>query len=113
MPERVNFYIDQGTTFNTEVEIFRDEEELNVDDFNFFSSIRKLYSSSSSVDFFISKDANTNNIQLSLDKEITAELIPGKYLYDVLMVDTSNGYSVKILEGLIFVVETMTRTANT
>lgn len=113
MTERVNLYIDQGTTFNTEVELFQDSLELNVDGFDFYSSIRKLYSSASNIDFFITKDSNTNNIQLSLTPDVTSSMTPGKYLYDVLMVDTNSGTSTKILEGLVFVVETMTRSANT
>lgn len=113
MAERVNLYIDQGTTFSTEIEVFQSNENLNVDDFNFYSSIKKLYSSLISADFFITKDANTNSIQLSMDREITGDLVPGKYLYDVLKVDTSTGASSKVQEGLVFVIETMTRTANT
>ena len=32
MAERVNLYIDQGTTFSTEIEVFQSNENLNVDD---------------------------------------------------------------------------------
>ncbi len=111
MAEQVNIYIDQGVDFNLEFEVFDNSVELNYDNYDFFASMGKLYSTSAAVDFTITK--NGGMIQLSMPKEITYSLSPGKYLYDVIMVDTSNSNQTKIIGGIAFVLETITRTANT
>lgn len=109
MATRANIYIDKGCDFRTAIELFNadgeayDNETISV--YNFYSSIRKVYSSESLVDFSIEK-AN-NDITLLLTPSQTDELKPGKYQYDVIMQKTTGELS-KILEGLVIVVDTMT-----
>ena len=106
MSTRVNLYLDQGTDFRTTIELFDgDNDELAIGTYNFYSDIRKMYSSSSAASFSI-EQAN-NDITLVLTANTTNSLTPGKYQYDVLMRKTSGELS-KIVEGLIFIVPTMT-----
>lgn len=106
MASRANIYIDQGTDFRVSLELFdADDEELVIDTYKFYASIKKIYSSVKLADFTIEK-AN-NDITLILTDRQTSELKPGKYQYDVIMEKTTGERS-KIAEGLAFIVDTIT-----
>jgi hypothetical protein len=112
MASRANIYIDKGTDFRTAIELFNDEgqeySELQMSVYNFYSSLKKVYSDSSVVDFTIEK-AN-NDITLVLTDQQTDALKPGKYQYDVIM-QKQTGELSKIVEGLAIVVDTITEVA--
>jgi hypothetical protein len=106
MSSRANIYIDQGTDFRVTLELFdADDQELVISTYNFYSSLRKIYSTTKIADFTIEK-AN-NDITLILTDDITSQIKPGKYQYDVIMEKTTGERS-KIAEGLAFVVDTIT-----
>jgi len=112
MASRANIYIDKGTDFRTAIELFNDEgaeyDDATVAVYNFYSSIKRIYSDSSLVDFTIEK-AN-NDITLVLTDQQTDSLKPGKYQYDVIM-QKQTGELSKIVEGLAIVVDTVTEVA--
>lgn len=108
MTARANIYIDKGADFNVEIQIFDENEDpLTISTSSFYADLRKVYSSSAPVGSFgIQK--NTTSINLFMNANTTADFEPGKYQYDVLMVN-SGGETYKILEGLAFVTSTITR----
>lgn len=112
MASRANIYIDKGMDFRTAIELFNEDgeeyQDVTIQVYNFYSSIRKVYSSQSLVDFTIEK-AN-NDITLVLTDQQTATLKPGKYQYDVIM-QKQTGELSKIVEGLAIVVDTITEVA--
>ena len=109
MASRANIYIDKGCDFRTAVELFNEAgeayDDATIQVYSFYSSIRKVYSSTALVDFTIEK-AN-NDITLVLTDQQTDTLKPGKYQYDVIMKKTTGELS-KIVEGLAIVVDTIT-----
>lgn len=106
MGSRANIYIDQGTDFRITLELFdEDDLDLPITGYTFYSSMRKLYSTAKAAEFEVYK-AN-NDITLILDSDTTSLLDPGKYQYDVLM-RKSTGEMSKIVEGLAFVISTIT-----
>ena len=106
MGSRANIYIDQGADFRISIELFdADDDELIIDNYNFYADMKKMYSSKRSAEFTIEK-AN-NDITLVLDSETTSQLAPGKYEYDVLMRKPTGEMS-KVIEGLAFVIPTIT-----
>jgi len=112
MASRANIYIDKGTDFRTAIELFNDEgaeyTDTVIDVYNFYSSIKKVYSDDPIVNFTIEK-AN-NDITLVLTDQQTGTLKPGKYQYDVIM-QKQTGELSKIVEGLAIVVDTVTEVA--
>lgn len=109
MAENINIYIDQATTFVVEFQIF-DETSANnsVEDYDFIARMKKVFSSTNpDVPFSIGKD--NDRITVSLSANTTENIEPGKYYYDIVMIDNSNGATTKIVEGLAFVLETMSR----
>lgn len=110
MTTQANLYVDQGTDYTIDLVLTTNSGEsyptLNR---SFFCSIKKLYSSVASANAEVtSLDSANNTISLYISPEITTDLDPGKYTYDVVMVMDSGSKS-KILEGLMFIISTNTR----
>ena len=106
MGSKANIYIDQGTDFRITLEMFDgDDDDLVISTFSFFADLRKMYSSQRAAEFVVEK--NENDITLVLEADVTANLRPGKYEYDVLM-RKSSGEMSKIVEGLAIVIPTIT-----
>lgn len=106
MGSRANIYIDQGGDFRITIELFDENDlDLPISSYNFYADMKKMYSAKRAAEFEIQK-AN-NDITLVLSSDITATLTPGKYEYDVLMRKPTGEMS-KIVEGLAFVIPTVT-----
>jgi hypothetical protein len=109
MASRANIYIDKGCDFRTAIELFNEAgteySESDIAVYNFYSSIKKVYSDSSLVNFTI--ETSNNDITLVLTDQQTDSIKPGKYQYDVIM-QKQTGERSKIVEGLAFVVDTVT-----
>ena len=104
--------IEQGTTFTTQITL--DDSfgnAFNLTNFTVASQARKsYYSANPSIVFNASVyDASNGIIQLSANAATTANVTPGKLVYDVLITDTSSGTVTRVLEGQIFVTPSVTR----
>ena len=112
MTTRANLYVDQGADFLINLDLFTDlGEEFNTDAYTFYASVRKLYSTTVVFNMetrVVVDDGDPNNFEIYISPDKTKDLEPGKYVYDILMV-SDNGVIDKIVEGLIFIVPTVTR----
>jgi hypothetical protein len=113
MTTKANLYVNQGVTYSLNIGI-TDGEDFDLDDYNFFMSASKLYSSIPIFEGTFTKKPATNSqpinsVDLIIDGEDTLDAAPGKYVYDVLMTHIETEVSEKILEGLLFVQQTITR----
>jgi hypothetical protein len=106
MSSQLNIYIDQGTDFRLTVELFDDNDlDLPIANYSFYGDLRKLYSTKRAAEFEFEK--SDNDITLLLSSDITSQLTPGKYQYDVIMKKPTGELS-KIVDGLAFVISTIT-----
>ena len=111
MTTRANLYIDQGIDFLVSLELETDDgDEFPVTDQQFFCQVRKMYSSTVlfQADLEVVVNGVTNEVNLFFDPDDTRDVKPGKYQYDLIMTN-GNGKIKKILEGLLFVLPTITR----
>ena len=107
MASRANVYIDQATDFRITIGLSDDDgAALPIATYDFFASIRKVYSATKIADFTIEKDTETSSITLVLTDLASVGLTPGKYQYDVLMRKQSGEIS-KVVEGLAIIVATI------
>ncbi len=103
--------IEQYSTFNTTLNV----EDVQGDPINLYgysvsSQIRKSYYSSTATDFTASIDNYANGeISLTLSSANTANLQPGRYVYDVLI--TGVGETTRVVEGIVTVLPGVTRNA--
>jgi hypothetical protein len=106
MSSQLNIYIDQGTDFRLTVELFDDNDlDLPISNYSFYGDLKKLYSTKRAAEFEFQK--SDNDITLILSADITSQLTPGKYQYDVMMKKPTGELS-KIVDGLAFVISTIT-----
>jgi hypothetical protein len=104
-------FLEQGATFNTSITL----DDVNGSPFNLVnysasSQMRKsYYSTSAAATFTISTGDSPNQgvIYLNLDSANTANIYPGRYVYDVYVTDSLS--RVRVLEGIVNVTPQATK----
>lgn len=108
MAIKANLVIDQGTDYSTSITLTDDDGNVvDLTGYTASSQIRKTPSSSHSVSFSVLVSGTQGLVVLSLTDTQTASLVPGRYVYDVLL--TSGSLTSRILEGIITVTPGVTR----
>jgi hypothetical protein len=105
-----NFYIDQGADFSTTISLTDSNGEiLSLTGYSAVGQIRKTYGSSTVQATFTTVLApDTGQITLSLTDSVTAAMDSGRYVYDILITDSS-GDKTRILEGQATVTPSVSR----
>ena len=107
-----NLYIEQGTSFSTTItidDIYGDVFDLT--NFSVNSQVRKSYYSANTTAIFeTSINSNDGSITLSLSPAVTANIAPGRYVYDAKLTGViNNSLSTRILEGIVEISPSVTR----
>jgi len=100
-----DLYIDAGTDFRSNVDMLADDgTAINVAGYTFQSQIRKSFFSVNATANIVMTIANAanGNVYMSLDAANTANIAPGRYMYDILVTDSSNVKS-RLVEGILTV----------
>lgn len=111
MTTRANLYVDQGIDFAVVLDLFDAEgQDFSISDQVFKCEVRKLYSETKAFDatMEIVDDTLVNNIELIIPADATRDKKPGKYQYDIVMFDGIQ--RIKLLEGLLFLLPTISST---
>lgn len=108
----MELYLDQGATFNNVINLTDDvtNTPINVLSYTVTSQLRRSYYSVNASANLICTITNAANgeITLSLPAANTANLKPGRYLFDVKAVDQTNT-TTRVLEGIITVTPSVTK----
>ena len=109
MAIKANLFIDQGATYATKL-VLNDPNGSPVDltGYSATSQIRKHYTSSNAVSFSVSLTPDTGAVVLSLSANSTANLVAGRYVYDVELTDPAGRIS-RIIEGIVTISPNVTR----
>jgi hypothetical protein len=83
---------------------------LNLTNYTISSQMRKYSGSSSSVSFAssITSPPTNGQISISLGSTQTSAIKPGRYVYDVLIIDSSS-IKTRVVEGMVLVREGVTK----
>lgn len=109
MAIKSNLFIDQGTDYSTSINLTDDDDNIvSLTGYTAQGQIRKTYSSSTSVSFTVSITAATGIVTLQLTAVQTANIVAGRYVYDVFVTDSGNTTS-RILEGIVTITPRVTR----
>jgi hypothetical protein len=106
----VELTLEQGANFNTVLDL-KDAAGgiLNLSGYTVASQMRKSYYSTSAIDFTISvTDSSAGQITVTMNAETSANVTPGRYVYDILLTSDSN-IKTRILEGIVNVLPSVTR----
>ena len=103
-------FLEQGTDFNTSITLDdADGVPYDLTDFIAKSQMRKsYYSNSTTAEFVISINDPLNGIILiTLPSANTANIAAGRYVYDVVIKNSSNNIT-RVLEGIVNVLPRVT-----
>lgn len=111
MAIKANIIIDQGTDFSAIIDVRDSENEIyDLTGVVVVAQMRKNYASSTAITFSATHNGPAGQIILTLDKSVTTDLDPGRYLYDVEMTsDAGQGSTVRVVEGVATVTPGITR----
>lgn len=103
--------VDQDSTFTAELTIYTDARyPFDLTDYTATAQMRRTPTSANAVDFTTSIPApyTSGRVTIALSDEQTADLKPGRWLYDV-VVENESGQRFRAIEGIITVNPSITR----
>jgi hypothetical protein len=109
MATKANLVIDQGATFSADLTLLDENGDgILLGGYNANSQIRKWYTSTNAAATFATSINTTSSVvTLSLTSDQTANLVAGRYVYDV---EINDGASItRIVEGIVTVTPNVTR----
>lgn len=97
-----NLVIDQGSDFNTTVNVAQSNgAALDLTGYTARAQFAKAYSASSPrTDFVAEISVENSTVVLSLPKEVSSNVAPGRYVYDCEITDP-NDMTTRIVEGML------------
>lgn len=112
MASYANISADQGADFQISIGIEdANGDPLDLTDYELFGQVRKSYKSESYVEFTITT-AGTPSLGvlfIELTDEQTATMKAGRYVYDVYALDNISGSKIKLLEGILELIPSVTK----
>lgn len=108
----INLSVDQGADFEATIKLYSSNTEpLNLSGYGFSGQIRRSYESQSTSAVFTITSANPSGgeLTLSLADTTTALLRAGRYVYDIIITNTSSGVRTRAAEGIVTVMPGVTR----
>lgn len=107
-----NITINSGASFSQDfyLEDSATNSALDLTSTEVASQMRK-WSGSVGVTTFTTSIVNSNlgQVRISLGSNVTSKLKPGRYVYDVLITNTNNNTTSRVVEGMVLVREGVTR----
>ena len=110
MADFVELTIEKGATFSSLITV-KDDQGLAQDltGYSARSQMRKSYYASSKHDFVVSiTSPATGILQMDMSAANTANITPGRYVYDV-EIENASGDVTRIFEGIVTVLPNVTR----
>ena len=107
-----NLSVDQGADFEAVIKLYStNTEPLDLTNYGAVAQIRRGYdSTSSSAAFAVTTPIPTNGeLILTLSSTTSAALKYGRYVYDVLITNSSTGVKTRAVEGIVTVTPRVTR----
>lgn len=101
MATKANISIDQGSTFTTQISLTdASGNPLDLTAYTAQAEIRTSYASINAVSFDVA--LSNGQVTLSLNSTATGQLTRSRYVYDVILTDSSNNIT-RVLEGVVYV----------
>lgn len=94
----VNLTVDQGIDFSISLNLRSNGAPINLTGYEFFSKIRKHYTAESYYPFnvLVISPAVSGNIIVGMSKTITSTIPIGRYVYDVVGINSGVGITTNI-----------------
>ena len=115
MASYANLNADQGADFQISVDIQdANSDPLDLTDYNLYGQVRRTYKSENAVNFTVNKsgDATMGSISILLSSAQTEAMKAGRYVYDVYAINSSTNQVLKLIEGMLEIVPSVTKNIN-
>jgi len=100
----VNLNLEKGTDFEATFNIFGpDNGPVSLNNYDGISKIRKHPTSVKSKSFDVEIITADKSVKISMGRTDTLDLSSGRNYFDVFLQDSSNGSTIKVIEGSIIV----------
>jgi len=106
----VELTMEQGANFSTSVDVKDGVNAIiNLSGYSVAAQMRKSYYSTTANNFTATiTDASAGTITITMTGATTANLTPGRYVYDILLTSGS-GVKTRVIEGIATVLPSVTR----
>lgn len=109
MAEKKNIVIDQGSDFSSVINVQESNSSpFDLTNYTVESQMRKSYYAETAHNFTTSHSSANGTITIEMSKTDTANLVPGRYMYDVFMTSNTD-YTTRVVEGIVTVTPGITR----
>lgn len=109
MATKANLIVDQGASYSTTISITDDDGNvIDLTNYTGAAQMRKHYTSSNAVSFTVTLGGVEGTVALGLTANATANIVAGRYVYDVELTHSSGQVS-RVLEGIVTVTPNVTR----
>ena len=106
MASYAELVLDQGSTFSTILTLSDDTTNLpiNVSGYSVNANVKRSYYSVNNTASFVStiNDAANGNVTISISSQVSLNIKPGRYVYDVKITSPIN-VTTRIVEGILTV----------
>jgi hypothetical protein len=109
MATKINLIVDQGATFETTLNLTDDNDDaIDLTGYTGAGQIRKHFTSSNATNFVVTLGGANGTLTVGLSANTTANLVAGRYVYDIEVTDDS-GIVSRLFEGIVTVTPQVTR----
>ena len=108
----INLGVDQGTDFEATIKLYSSASSpLDLTNYSFAGQMRRSYESQTTSAVFTITSPNPTNgeLKLTLSDTQTAALKQGRYVYDIVITESSSGIRTRAAEGIVTVMPGVTR----
>lgn len=113
MAVKANIIIDQGTTFVSKVDITDvNNDPLDITGCTANAELRKSYTSLNPVGVFATNttvNSSMGVLMISLTADQTANIVAGRYVYDIKLYNPTTNVVIRVVEGIALVTPQVTR----
>ena len=112
MASYANISADQGADFQISVDIEdANGDPLNLESYDLYGQIRRTYKSETAIDFTVTAvgDPSSGSITVELTSAQTNAMKAGRYVYDVYAINTATNQVVKVVEGILELIPSVTK----
>ena len=97
---KANLYIDQGCDFSYPINLIdNNQNPLNVTPYTANAQMKKFYTDANSYPF--TTNLVNGSITIAMNAANTANIAMGRYVYDVILYNSTSNTTVRIVEGIV------------
>jgi hypothetical protein len=109
MAVKSNLTVDQGTDFSVTIDVVTaNSAPINLSGYTGNAQFRKHYSSLTYYPISVTVRQVDGTVTLAISKAISANVVPGRYVYDCILTSNTN-ISSRIVEGILTISPGVTR----